>query len=265
MSVVGNGASGEVGDAPKRAIGVLSRATDVLRVLHGEDGGLSLSQISERSGLPRSTVHRLVTALEHEGLVTAASPAGRIRLGPELLRLAGGGAPQVETILRPLMEQLFAELRETVDLAVLHGDHLRFVHQIPAPHRLRAVSAVGASFPLHCTANGKAVLALVSPDELERLLPPRLARHTPNTITSRARLLEELKGVRASGLAVDREEHTIGISAMGFAVATATAPVTALSVPMPTQRFTLREPDLRVALTTARSAALSAVDGGAQR
>ena len=104
-------------------------------------------------------MHRLTTALAMEGLVAAASPNGRVRLGPELTRLAVGTRRELRHELRPFMQRLFERLNETVDCAILDGDHLRFVDQIAAPHRLRAVSAVGAVFPLHCTANGKALLA----------------------------------------------------------------------------------------------------------
>lgn len=242
-------------------IQVISRAADVLRALHGEPNGLSLSQLAERTGLPRSTVHRLLAALEAESFVAPSGPSGRMALGPELLRLADQGPPDVQARLRPTMDTLFDDLQETVDLAVLDGDHLRFVDQIPAPHRLRAVSSVGATFPLHCTANGKAVLALFDDEEVKRLLPARLPRLTANTITSRRALLDELAAVRASGLAIDREEHTLGISAIGFAVGDPSGPHAAITVPMPTQRFAGREELLRSTLAAAREQAEQALRG----
>jgi DNA-binding IclR family transcriptional regulator len=231
----------ERGGASTGGIQVISRAVQILQALDGERNGLSLSQLAGRTGLPRSTVHRLLAALEVEGFVAAASPGGRMRLGPALLRLAEAGRPDLQQLIRPAMQRLFDELDETIDLAVLDGDHLRFVDQIPAPHRLRAVSAVGATFPLHCTANGKAVLALMADDEVRRLLPGRLPRHTPNTITSRPTLLRELADIRERGVAFDREEHTAGISAAGFGFRDPAGRYAAVTVPMPTQRFEGRE------------------------
>lgn len=248
------------GTAPG-AIQVISRAAQVLRALDGEPQGLSLSQLAERTGLPRSTVHRLLGALEVEGFVAAAVPGGRMRLGPELLRLADAGRPDLQQLLRPEMQHLFDDLNETIDLAVLDGDHLRFVDQIPAPHRLRAVSAVGATFPLHCTANGKAVLALMDDDEVRRLLPARLPRHTPNTITSRKALLTELEQIRATGIAFDREEHTAGISACGFAFDDSVGRFGAVTVPMPTMRFEGREREIGARLKRAATTVRSALDG----
>jgi DNA-binding IclR family transcriptional regulator len=237
-------------------IQVIARAAQILRALDGEPGGLSLSQLAQRIGLPRSTVHRIVVALGAEGLVAAASPNGRVRLGPELARLAEAGRRDRWQDLRPHMQQLFDALGETVDCAVLEGDQLRFVDQMPGVHGLRAVSAVGAIFPLHCTANGKALLGALEPEEVIALLPARLERSTPNTITSREQLMEELAEVRETGVGFDREEHMLGVSGAGIALRDSHGALAALSVPMPTPRFQGREREItRVLQRVRRNAA----------
>jgi DNA-binding IclR family transcriptional regulator len=240
-------------------IQLISRAAQILRALDGATDGLSLSQLSERVDLPRSTVHRLTTALAAEGLLAAASPNGKMRLGPELVRLAIGTRREIRQELHPFMETLFERLNETVDCAILDGDHLRFVDQIAAPHRLRAVSAVGAVFPLHCTANGKAILAALPAAAINDVLPQRLERFTENTITKRADLARELEAIRETGVAFDHEEHTHGICAGGIAVSDAFGQLAALSVPMPAQRFQGRETEIAEELTAARDAALAAL------
>ena len=233
---------------------MISRVAQILRALEYEHDGVTLSTLAERTGLPRSTIHRLLAALEVEGLVAPAPTSGRMRIGPELRRIADS-RPDLGAVLRPVMRTLFDELQETIDLAQLDGDHLRFVDQIAAPHRLRAVSAVGATFPLHCTANGKAVLALMDDDEVKALLPARLPRHTPNTIVTRRALLEELETVRQDGIALDREEHTLGICAAGFALRDAAGHSLAITVPVPRQRFDGRERELVARLRAAREQA----------
>ena len=100
-----------------------------------------------------------------------------------------------------------------------------------------AVSAIGARFPLYCTANGKALLAALPVDRALALLPARLPRLTPHTIATRAALLRELEQIRAGGVAFDRQEHTEGICAVGAAVLNAEGPVAAISLPVPTPRF----------------------------
>jgi DNA-binding IclR family transcriptional regulator len=244
-------------DGRNAGIQVISRAAQILRALDGAPDGLSLSQLAERVDLPRSTVHRLTTALAAEGLVAAASPEGRVRLGPELSRLAIGARRDIRRELRPFMEQLFERLNETVDCAILDGDHLVFVDQIAAPHRLRAVSAVGAVFPLHCTANGKAILAALPPAVANEVLPARLERFTEATITNRRDLARELESIRETGVAFDREEHTDGICAGGVAVRDAFGQLAALSVPMPAQRFRGRETEIAEELSEVRAATLA--------
>jgi DNA-binding IclR family transcriptional regulator len=251
MSRPASAATGS-GAAANGGVQVIARAAQILRALDGEPNGLSLSQLSERLDLPRSTVHRVVTALASEGLLAAASPNGRMRLGPELARLALASRRELRAELRPYLQRLFDMLNETVDCAVLDGDHLRFIDQIAAPHRLRAVSSVGATFPLHCTANGKALLAELSAEEIARVLPTRLRRFTPATLTVRPVLLSELEAVRVSRVAFDREEHTTGISAAGIAVREPFGALAAISVPMPTQRFEGREAEIGEALVAAR-------------
>lgn len=236
---------------------VIARATEVLRALEAEPGGLSLAGIAKRVELARSTVHRIVTALEAESLVVPASPRGGYRLGPELARFAASAGGGLRECVRPFIERLRHEADETVDLAVLNRDRVFFVDQVAAPHRLQALSAVGVYLPAHCTAIGKALLAGLTDEQVERLLPERLPAETPNTITSRAELLADLDRVRDAGVAYDREEFTIGISAVGAELRDAGGIVAALSIPVPTARFADQEERL-VELLLATCAEVSA-------
>jgi DNA-binding IclR family transcriptional regulator len=224
--------------ASRQGIRVIARAAEVLRALEGRDEGLSLGQIAKLLELPRSTVQRIVDALDAENFVVAASPTARVRLGPALVRIAASIRFQIVETARPYMERLSDETGETVDLSVLDQDKLVFLDQVPGSHRLRAVSAVGVSFPLHCSANGKALLAALEPGQLERLKGHiTLSPLTANTITSWRRLRSELESIRKEGIAYDREEHSDGISAVAAVVRGLSGELAAISIPTPTQRF----------------------------
>ncbi|HTB88351.1 MAG TPA: helix-turn-helix domain-containing protein, partial [Steroidobacteraceae bacterium] len=149
-----------------QSIQVIARAASVLRALEGEQSGLSLAQIAQRVNLARSTVQRIVDALREEHFVIAATPTSGVRLGPALIRLAASASVEFDLITRPLMVDLSQKLGETVDLSVLKGFSAIFTDQVQGAHRLRAVSAVGESFPLHCTANGKALLSVMPENHL---------------------------------------------------------------------------------------------------
>lgn len=222
--------------ARRPGIQAIARAARVLRALGAQPAGLGLAELAAAVSLPKSTVHRLVGALAEEELV-ASAPDGRIVLGGAVARLAAAGGEALSPRVRPALEALSRRIGETVDLAVLDGAAVRFVDQLPGPQRLRAVSTVGAEFPLYCTANGKALLAALGPDAARALLPARLRRLTPATITSRAALLDQLELIAREGVAFDREEHSEGICAVGAAIRDAGGPVAALSVPVPATRF----------------------------
>jgi DNA-binding IclR family transcriptional regulator len=201
-----------------------------------------------------------VQALAAEHLVVYASPNGGVRLGPGLANLAAGARRELRHELRPYLIQLSRQLDETVDLAVLEGDRVLFVDQAAVPRRLAAVSFVGATFPAHCTANGKVLLATLPDHRIEQLLPRRLERLTPNTVTDRRLLLGELATVRQQGVAFDREEHTVGICAVGAVVHDPAGPLAAVTIPMPSTRFYGAEQHLAGVIRSA-CAEMSAVLG----
>ena len=177
------GASPQRQSQDKSQVQVIARAAAILRALEEQPAGLSLGQIAQRVELARSTVQRIVAALAAEKLLIAASPTGRVRLGPTILRLAASARTDFVAIARPFLVRLSNELSETVDLATIQKDHLIFIDQVIGPQRLRAVSAVGETFPLYCTANGKAYLAQLDEVAIARLIGTELRaahRRTPS-------------------------------------------------------------------------------------
>ena len=239
---------------------VIARVGQVLRALDGETQGLSLAQLADRVGLPRSTVHRIVTALVSEGLIATASPAGRVRIGPEFARLASSSQADLWKEAEPFMRRIFDEIGETVDCSVLDGDHVRVVHGIPAQHHLRVTADVGTTFPLHCSSKGRAILAAYAPDVAARMLPDTLERYTENTVTNRDELLDVLATVRKTGIAYNREEATHGICSAAIAIRGSSGALLAISVPVPSQRYWGLEEKITRVLLEVRKEALAALD-----
>ena len=221
----------------KRAgLQLIGRAADLLRALEHVPEGLGLSELATAVDLPKSTVHRLVGALEREVFVKLG-PSGKWHLGRGLAQLGAAARDSLRDELRPFLLRLAKDVDETVDLSVLDGTGARFIDQVPSTHRLVAVSAVGVTFPLHCTANGKALLAALPSEQADVILPARLTAFTEHTITGRKALRNELAQIQAAGVAYDREEHSEGTSAVGAAVYDAYGVAAAISVAAPTQRF----------------------------
>lgn len=221
----------------KGSIGVLARAGMILRTLGSAPTGMSLGQIAKQIGLPRSTVQRLVSGLEAEGLVEVGATAAQIKLGSEFLRLAQISRPSLLDRLHPVMVDLAAETGETADLSMVRRTELFFVDQVVGTERLLAVSHVGDTFPLHCTSVGKAYLASQPRDVVERLIGATYPRRTPNTHITFDALQNNLDAIRATGIGIDLEEHSPGIAAIGISFEDKPGEWFGLSVPLPMQRF----------------------------
>lgn len=233
---------------------VIARAAEVLRALEGNEQGLSLGQLARQLNLPKSTVQRIVAALDRENFVMAATSQAGVRLGPALARIARSVRFGLVDIAHPCLEELAQRTGETVDLAILKGTEAIFVDHIEGQQRLRAVSAIGVSFALHCSANGKAMLSMLSDEALMQLKKTcRLTRFTPNSVSSWKQLEMDVTKIRGTGLAYDLEEHTLGISAVGTPFMGPDGEIAAISVPTPSVRFEEKRDELESALRDCRS------------
>ncbi len=245
----------------KSGVQVIARAGMILRLLEDAPDGLSLGQLARGANLPRSTVQRIVAALADEQLVMAASARARVRLGPALARLAAAAETDVEKIARPIMQDLSRAIDETVDLSLLKDGAAVFVEQVLSSQRLMAVSAVGEAFPLHCTANGKALLAMSPPDQRRRLIPRRLKARTPYTLVDQKALEAALEAATRTGLAWDLQEHTEHVCAVGAAFSDPFGRLYAISIPAPASRFDQKRDRLAEALLAARARIDAALTG----
>ena len=135
------------------------------------------------------------------------------------------------------METLAGELAETVDFATIACDKMLFLDQVAGRHRLMAVSHIGDEFPLYCSSVGKAYLATLTPEQIEKLIGTKYERRTPATIITMPALLAELETIRETGIGLDLEEHSAGICAVGFCFSDEADNWFGLSIPVPTQRF----------------------------
>ncbi len=230
----------------KGGIQVISRAASILRVLKETQSGMSLGKIAERVDLPRSTVQRITSALAEEKLVIADANGGGLRLGPELSALAGAAHYSIVEHCRLLLTELTQKTGETTDLAVMRGIGMVFLDQVPGVYRLTTVSQVGEVFPLTTTANGKACLAKLGIEEATKLIQNEWERN--GIQRNLDEFLSELATVRAKGLAYDLDEHSAGVSAIGFAFIDWVGDLHAISIPVPTTRFARQKKNIEKAL-----------------
>lgn len=252
-------------NSDRNSIQVIARAADVLRLLAESPEGLSLAEIARDTGLARSTIQRIVKALVDEEFLESASKRGGYILGQGLLKLAAGPSMEVAMIVQPFLKQLAHDVDETVDLSMLKGNAALFVEHIPGSHRLAALSAIGTEFPLHSTANGKALLSCVPSDKQFEFLAQPMTAYTNRTITDVAELQTQLRQVARSGLAYDLEEHTEGVCAIGTAFLDSLGRAYSISIPVPRQRFDHKSVALEEPLLACRDRLIATIHGSLPR
>jgi DNA-binding IclR family transcriptional regulator len=240
--------------------------TNVLRLLECfalPEGELPLGELASRTGLSKSTTHRLLQALVNEGYV-AQGQSGDYRLGVKLLRFASYARSQSELLrlARPFLESLVASTRETAFLGVLDGIELLYLDTREPDEAVRLARHPGAVGSPHVSSLGKALLAFSPQEIVDRLVNEGLPRHTEWTVTDRDLFLADLEQVRERGYAVNNQERIDGVRAIGFPVfGEGQACVAAISVAGPLQRMSDERIDELVPITGRAATELSALLG----
>ncbi|MCK2219871.1 IclR family transcriptional regulator [Actinomadura sp. ATCC 31491] len=215
----------------------VERALDVLEALAEHGGEAGLSELAARTGLPYGTIHRLLQTLLARGYVRQDTDR-RYALGGGLVRLGGVAGGMVGVWAQPYLAKMVELSGETANLAVLEGDFVVYVAQVPSPRRLRMFAEVGRRVLPHSTAVGKVLLAGRPPQEalavFERTGMPR---RTPNTITAVTDMLAELDAVRERGWAMDLGEEELGVHCLAVPVCDGGRVVAAMSVSGPAERI----------------------------
>lgn len=216
----------------------IRRAFDVLGAL--ADGPLGVTDVAERSGLPKSTAARLLTTLAGEGAVEQVPGDTSYRLGPRLVTLSAGLTPtrSIAAIARPTLEELAAVSGEAAGLSVPDGDLVHYIDQVATPNPVSVRDWTGARAPLHAVSSGQVLLAFRMPAAVNHYLAKPLEGFTARTLTDPDDVRERLHAIRRVGYAWAIEEFDAGISSVAAPIADASGEVVAaLHVHGPSYRF----------------------------
>ncbi|WP_328672326.1 IclR family transcriptional regulator [Streptomyces sp. NBC_00328] len=204
--------------APSGGVQSLERAFDLLERMADAGGEVGLSELSASSGLPLPTIHRLMRTLVACGYVRQQTNR-RYALGPRLIRLGESASRLLGTWARPYLARLVEETGETANMALLDGDEIVYVAQVPSKHSMRMFTEVGRRVLPHSTGVGKALLAHTPDDEVRALLARTgMPAATEKTITTPDGFLAALDEVRRTGYAVDDNEQEIGVRCLAVSV-----------------------------------------------
>jgi IclR family acetate operon transcriptional repressor len=215
----------------------LQRAFDLLERLADAGGEASLSELAATSGLPLPTIHRLIRTLVTLGYVRQNSNR-RYTLGSRLIRLGETASRQFGTWARPFLARLVDQVGETANLAVMDGDEVVYVAQVPSRHSMRMFTEVGRRLLPHATGVGKAMLSQLPRDEVRALLARTgMPAYTPNTITDPDEFVASLDRVAEQGYALDESEQELGVRCVAVPLRGAQT-LAAVSVSGPDSRLT---------------------------
>lgn len=232
---------GAGGGGGVREVKSAARTVQVLEILANRSSdGIRLRELSEETGVPRSSLYALLQTLVAQGWVRVDGSNSFYSIGIRAL-LTGTTYLDSDARLRragPVLDRLSEELGETVHFARLDGGDVVYLATRESRHYLRPFSRVGRRLPAHTGALGKALLAERDADYLLRTLPEHLSAYTERTVTDRAELLRRLEAVRERGYATDDQEHTPGLICFGFALRYSTPAEDAISCSVPTVRLT---------------------------
>lgn len=193
----------------------------VEEIVRRQSSGLTFAQVVARTGVPKTSTHRILKELSQAGYLVHDRETGRYRGSLKLSALGAEVLARFDLRLhmRPHLIELHRKTRHTCNLAIRAGEVGVYIDRIESPdYGLKLFSEVGQTFPLHSSGLGKALLAFAEPKKLDQILAKPLTAYTPMTIVDPKKLRAELEEVRHRGYAMEREETFRGIMCLAAPV-----------------------------------------------
>jgi IclR family KDG regulon transcriptional repressor len=193
----------------------LEKALSILELVLDQDRDLSITEISQKLGMSKGTVHRILSTLKARKFFQQDNKTKVYGLGVRTLEI--GMAPKRERFLRKVMAPFLIELhekcRETVNAAVWEYNEIRYIYRLESEEMLRISITAGARFPGYCAATGKIFLSYFSDEDIRQIYGRKkeLKKYTERSIGSVDALIREIEKVRIKKVAIDDEESLVGV------------------------------------------------------
>lgn len=227
--------------------GTVGKALEILDLVASAERPIRFSELLSQSAHPKATLYRFLQTLTNQGMLTYDGDRHTYSLGLRLVRFAHAawGQSSLAPVARPYLDWLAEETGKTLHLAQFDNGQVLYVDKRNAAKPVEMFAEAGKVGPAYCTGVGKAIMAFMDEDKLQRALSHQAYhRFTPNTLTSDQALCAELQTIRAEGFAYDREEHEPGIICIAAPIhSSGTRVIGAISVTTTTQRHTLDDLD----------------------
>ncbi len=221
--------------------GTIGKACDVLEQVAAFGRPVRFGELLDCSSFPKASLYRFLQTLTNQGMLHYDPDRQTYSPGLRLVRLAHSAWAQssLAPIARPILDMLSLETGETVHLAQLDSSQVLYVDKRNAKNPVEMYSEAGKVGPAYCTGVGKAILAFLDEERLNKAISQQsFHRFTDKTLASEEALRTDLQAIRARGYAIDNEEHEPGIICIACPVLTANGrPLGAVSVTGSTGRM----------------------------
>ena len=208
----------------------LDRTLDIIELLAISAQGMGVTEIGQKLGLHKSTVHQLINALVHRGYIEKDQKSGLYKIGLKFIEISSLHLHQLElkTEAAPIMRHLAEMTGQVTHLAILDKTEVVYIEKVDVIQSLRLYSQIGKRLPVYCSALGKVLLSGQSKSRQKYILQGiNFEPYTENTITDQETFLSELEKTEQRGWAVDNEEHESGIRCLAAPIKDFTSKVIA--------------------------------------
>ncbi|MDP4184932.1 MAG: IclR family transcriptional regulator [Bacteroidota bacterium] len=220
---------------------MLDRAFDIIELLSKNSNGLGISEIMRILDIPKNSVFRITGALYQRGYLIRDEKTKFFSLSRKLVDVGFSALGKQDLLEESLdvMREIQSITKETTLLGIVAGKEGIIMNQIPSSHQIKLTVDVGMCFSLYCSAPGKAYLAFLPENESNELINKlEIKKHTSRTITSKVKLLEELKNIRKQGYSTDLAEEFEGVHCIGAPILNQDGyPIAVVWITGPSYRF----------------------------
>ena len=197
-----------------KIINSIDRTLQMLQLFSPQKPEWGISEISKELNLYKSCIHNTLYTLLNRGFVVQNPINGKYRLSIKFFELGSivFGDIDLRKIAHPYLEEISREFNETVHMGILSDGEVISIEQEKSNQSLQNQIYIGKRAPLHCTGVGKAILAFLNQEEIEKIIQDKgLKKFTENTIIDISKLQDELAEIRKKGYAIDNMEHELGV------------------------------------------------------
>ncbi len=191
----------------------IDRATAILECFNEEKKELKLSEISERLGLNKSTVHGIISTLKYHGFISQNEDTQKYKLGIRFIEFGDLviNSLNIRNAALSVIDEVCDRIEETIHIAMLDGIDVVWIEKRECIKSIKTSTKLGSRLPAYTTADGKMVLSYIDKEKIRNYLPKKIPKHTENTITNKVAFIKRLEEIKENGYTIDNEEFVEGI------------------------------------------------------